>query len=99
MHYRNWSDKSELLCLQAFKKLQQQGFPRGKQALLCAELAEKLAKTTKLTTGSLSAKICNYKSVAGINNPSNASENTRKLYAQYSHLSPEELQREIDKLP
>jgi hypothetical protein len=33
--------------------------------------------------GYISAKVCNYKYVAGINNPSNASNNTVELYRKY----------------
>ena len=90
MGYRKnslWNDTSELYCLLSFKKLEAEGFPRGKQIKYCRELA----KITGLSSGSLSAKICNYKSVAGVNNDSNASIKTKEIYDKYGNLSVQEL--------
>lgn len=39
-----------------------------------------LSKNINLAVGSISAKACNYKSVAGINQDSNASINTIEIY-------------------
>ena len=95
MNYRNdslWNDKNELRCLLIFKKLQAEGFPRGKQIEYCRELS----KNTKLDSGSLSAKVCNYKSVAGVNNASNASIKTKELYKNFGHLSVHDLEKKIE---
>lgn len=87
----NWNDKNEIKCLIIFKQLEQAGFPRGMQA----ELSKKLAKSTGLKYGSISAKISNYKSVFGVNNHSNASSNTSYFVRKYGNLSIEELQKLI----
>ncbi len=92
MAYRTkWDDKKELLCLLIFKQLQVENFPRGKQIKLC----EEMAKTTNLSAGSISAKVCNYKSLAGINNSSNASKNTIRLYDQFKDFSVHKLEELI----
>ncbi|ANQ19623.1 hypothetical protein ACBZ91_03085 [Vibrio natriegens] len=94
MAYREtslWNELNELRCLLAFKKLEKLGFPRGKQS----ELARDISLKSGLEVGNISAKICNYKSVAGINNESNASVNTKKLYSRYGHKSITELQELI----
>lgn len=90
----NWNIKSELQCLLIFKQLQADDFPRGKQMQLCRELT----KYTKLEEGNLSAKVSNYKSVAGINNPSHPSSDTIKSYYKYKNTSIEDLEDIIDKL-
>lgn len=98
MPYRrgsDWSDKTELACLTIFKKLEEKDFPRGLQIDLCRELSKK----TKLSVGSISAKVCNYKSVAGVNSESNASHNTISIYQQYGHLSSGEIEKAMNKLP
>jgi len=86
-----WNDQSELKCLYIFKLLEEEGFPRGKQLKMCVDISEE----TGLSAGNLSAKVSNFKSVAGVNNPSNASENTRSIFAEYGHLSSSELKKEI----
>ena len=91
MSYRDashWDEKKEILCLIIFKKLQAENFPRGKQMDYCREIS----KATKLSPGNLSAKVSNYKSVAGINKASNASVNTIEIYKKYGHLSIQKLQ-------
>lgn len=96
MGYKNnslWNDENELRCLIIFKKLQAENFPRGKQMEYCRELSI----ITKLDPGNISAKIGNYKSVAGINNHSNASTNTIKFYKKYGHLSINEIESVIKK--
>jgi len=95
MSYRkgsDWSDKNELLCLWAMKRLEEQSFARGLQIKLCRELAP----VTGVSVGSLNAKIGNYKSVAGFTGPSNASTATKKFFEKYGHLSSEELHKLID---
>ena len=67
-----WSDLNELRCLLAYKHLEVEGFPRNR----LSELAEDIAKQSGLSSGSVKAKIGNYKSVAGITGHSNASKNT-----------------------
>ena len=92
MPYRsNWNDINELKCLLIFKQLQLEGFPRGFQKQLC----EEMSKSTNLDSTNISAKICNIKSIAGINNSSNYSQNTKRIYEKYNHLSIEELKIEI----
>ena len=90
----NWNDKNELKCLRIFKKLEAENFPRGKQANYCREMAS----TTNLEKSNISAKVGNFKSVAGINNHSNASKNTIEIYRKYSHLSVNKISSLIDKL-
>lgn len=82
-----WNEANELRCLIIFKRLQAEGFPRGRQAELCREMAS----ITRLEYTNISAKVTNYKSVAGIIGESNASINTREIYARYGQLSLPEL--------
>ena len=92
MSYRtssHWNEENEIRCLIIFKKLQAANFPRGKQIDYCREMA----RSTMLDAGSISAKVSNYKSVAGVNNASNASVNTVVLYQNYGHLSVQELEK------
>lgn len=94
MAYREtslWNELNELRCLLAFKKLEHLGFPRGKQS----EFSCDISQNSGLEVGNISAKICNYKSVAGVNNESNASVNTKQLYSQYGHKSITELEELI----
>ena len=90
----NWNEKNELKAFLIFKKLEKLNFPRGKQMELCREMEME----TNLKVGSISAKVSNYKSVAGINNHSNASSDTKKTYSKYQDYSIEELKKLIDKL-
>lgn len=94
MSYRensSWNENNEILCLIIFKRLQEANFPRGKQMEYCREMSH----VTNLDAGNISAKVSNYKSVAGINNASNASVNTVRLFKQYGHLTIQELKRII----
>ncbi len=90
----NWNKKNELESFLIFKKLEKENFPRGKQI----ELSRQMAKSTNLSECSISAKVSNYKSVAGINNHSNASNDTKLFYSKYKHLSIEELQQIINEI-
>jgi hypothetical protein len=83
-----WNEKNEMQCLVIFKKLECENFARGKQVEYC----QKMAAITKLDVGNISAKISNYKSVAGVNKPSNASKNTKQIYQKYGHLSIAEIE-------
>jgi len=91
----NWNNKTEIQCLIIFKKLEEKGFPHGKQKEYCRAVS----KETKISVGSLSAKVSNYKSVAGINSKSNASINTVNIYKKYNNLSINKLQKIIGSLP
>ena len=88
----NWNEKNELEAFLIFKKLDKECFPRGKQM----ELSRQMAKNTNLSEGSISAKVSNYKSVAGINNNSNASKSTKLFYIKYKSLSIQELEQIIN---
>lgn len=90
----NWNELNELRSLVIFKKLELEGFPRNKQMELCKAMALK----THLDAGNISAKVSNYKSVAGINNPSNASVNTKEIYKKYGSLSLSEIEKHVAKL-
>ncbi len=97
MSYRDtslWNDLNELRCLEAFKKLESEGFPRGKQS----EYAREISLKSGLEVGNISAKICNYKSVAGINNESHASVNTRDFYNKYKSYSISEIHELVKSL-
>ena len=89
-----WNDLNELRCYLAYRKLERDGFPRGYQAEICHALSE----ITGLSTGNLSAKICNYKSVAGDNNQSNASANTKYFVNAYAEHSISQLETIVAEL-
>ena len=90
----NWNKKNELKAFLIFKKLQEINFPRGKQMYFCRQME----KETTLDAGNISAKVCNYKSVAGINSSSNASNDTKQSYLLYKDYSIKELEDIINKL-
>ena len=89
----NWNDLAELKCLYIFKVLQEEGFPYGKQRKMCIDITDE----TGLSVGNLSAKVSNFKSVAGENNESNASVNTRAIYAEYGQLASKDLKKVIER--
>lgn len=89
-----WNDINELRCLIIFKKLQAENFPRGKQMEYCREME----KSTELDAGNISAKVGNYKSVAGVNNHSNASTNTIKFFKKYGNLTIKEIEKQITEI-
>ncbi len=96
MCYRNgsgWSDKNELRCLVIFKKVKAERFAHGKQMEYCREMAN--LPDVKLSEGSISAKVGNFKSVAGAANPSNYSKNTERIYKKYKNYTIEELENII----
>jgi hypothetical protein len=88
-----WNDENELRCLIIFKRLEEKKFPRGMQIEFCREMS----RVTKLDVGNISAKVCNYKSVAGVNNESNASTKTIEIYRRYRKLSIPEIQKIFEK--
>ena len=93
MSYQSeWNDENEIRCMIIFRKLANEGYPAGKQM----EYSQEMAKITNLTAGSISAKISNYKSVAKINNASNASKNTIRIYTKYKDFSIEKLENLLD---
>jgi hypothetical protein len=94
MSYRKdseWNDKNELKCLIIFKKLEKENFPRGGQIFYCREIAQ----NTKLSVGNISAKVGNFKSIAGINKKSNASKNTKEIYDKYCNYSINEIEEKL----
>ncbi len=94
MPYRagsNWNDVNELRALAIFKMLQEHGFPRGVQLRSCRAISN----ITSLAPGSLSAKVSNYKSVAGVNKHSNASLKTKEIYGKYGHLTSDDIEKLI----
>lgn len=91
MAYRNnslWNDKNEIACLVIFKILKRDNFPRSKQKQYCDDLSKK----TDLKASSINAKICNIKSLAGINEYSNFSKNTKRIYEMYKDKTVKELE-------
>ena len=74
-----------------FKKLKCHKFPRGKQMYYCREMSAVI----ELTPESISAKICNYKTVAGVNAHSNASANTKRLFKKHSDCTIAEIEKII----
>ena len=90
----NWNKKNELKAFLIFKKLEALKFSRGKQIELC----RKMEKETNLDAGNISAKVSNYKSVAGINNNSNASSDTKENYSRYKDYSIAKLEELISKV-
>ena len=90
----NWNEKNELKAFLIFKRLQVIDFERGKQMEFCRQMEQE----TNLDAGNMSAKVSNYKSVAGINNSSNASNNTKESYLKYKDYTIKELEDITNKL-
>ena len=91
MSYRpgsRWNDTNELQCLLIFKKLKRDGFPYGASINYCRDLA----LFTVLKVRSISAKVGNYKSEAGITNSSNSSTNTKLIFQKYNEMSIETIE-------
>jgi hypothetical protein len=82
-----WNEKNEIRCLSIYRQLQEAGFPRGAQAALCRDMS----KITGLSPGSISAKVCNYKSLGGVNAASNVSVNSTDVFRRFGALCVEEL--------
>jgi len=90
----NWNEKNELKAFIIFKRLEELNFPRGKQIELCRVME----KETKLAAENICAKVSNYKSIAGINNNSNASNDTKEAYIKYKDYSIKDLEEIISKI-
>jgi hypothetical protein len=88
-----WDDEMELRCLVIFKKLQTEGFPTGRQMKLC----QALSSSSGLSARTLSAKVSNFKSVAGINNAAHVSSNTVSMYKLYGKRSVAEIEQLADR--
>lgn len=88
-----WNDMVELECFYV-ARLVEVNKENGLQARLCKNISE---KNPKLTQGSISAKVTNFKSLMGIVNDSNASLNSKRIYNKYKDFSLEEINREINK--
>ncbi len=83
-----WSFENELRCFIIFKRLELVDFPRRMQSDLCHVLAD----STTLSFSSVSAKVGNYKSEMGVNNPSNSSEATKYIVKSFGLMSLLELE-------
>lgn len=83
-----WSEQNEIRCLAAMKKLQDEGFPRGRQA----QYSREIAASTGLSVRSVNAKVGNFKSLAGLIGPSNWSQNSALIWERCGHLSTAEVQ-------
>lgn len=97
MNYKDssdWNDINELRCLVILMKLIDENFPRKRQI----ELSREMASKCNLTIGSISAKVSNYKSLAGVNNKSNSSNNSKIIYKKYHQFSVIELEKLIFEL-
>ena len=97
MPYRadsEWNDVNEIRCLNIFIKLKEAGYPPKMQMGLCWAMSI----LTNLDAGNISAKVSNYKSVAGINKKSNASASTIDFYRRYGQHSSLELDEVIKKI-
>ena len=93
-HDSEWNELNELRSLLIFKKLEIENFPRNKQIQYCREMSQ----VSDLEVGNISAKVSNYKSVAGVNKPSNASTNTIEIFEKYKNLSVAELEKIISNI-
>lgn len=90
----NWNKKSELEAFLIFKQLEEEKFPYGRQMDLCMQMS----KRYDLTKYNISAKVGNYKSEANINNASNSSKETIKIYKKYKNLSTKEIRKLIENM-
>lgn len=94
MNYRSdWNDKIEMCCLLVFKLLQSSNL--ASQSDMLKKLENNIKENISLR--SLRAKVGNYKSVARVNKPSNASKNTKRIYQKYDTYAIEALKNEIRK--
>ncbi|QYJ74873.1 hypothetical protein [Shewanella sp. FJAT-52076] len=81
-----WSLELELECFVIYKRLESDGFPHGLQSELC----EKLAGHCKLDSGTLKAKVGNFKSELGHTEPTNSSKATKFIAKSYGFMSLKE---------
>ncbi|MDF1822260.1 MAG: hypothetical protein P1U64_11830 [Alcanivoracaceae bacterium] len=59
---------------------------------------EDLAGRSGLSWGSASAKVSNFKSLAGKNGASNASKNSIRIFEAYGHFDADEIRRHLDRM-
>jgi hypothetical protein len=78
-----WSFELELECFIIYKLLEVENFPRGKHSELC----EQLAKSTIVSFDSIKAKVGNFKSELGVNNPSHSSEATVFIASTFGKMT------------
>lgn len=78
-----WSLELELECFVIYKQLEDSSFPHGLQSELC----EKLANRCKLDSGTLKAKVGNFKSELGHTEPTNSSKATKYIVQHYGRMS------------
>ncbi len=91
MAYRcgsNWNDEAEMCCLLIMKVLEPD-FRRGGQIKMCRKLY------IDLEAKSLSAKVSNFKFVAGYIKSSNPSEDTKRIYDKFKSYTVDELKNVI----
>ncbi|GAB3216156.1 hypothetical protein [Pseudaeromonas pectinilytica] len=81
-----WSLELELECFIICKQLESAGFPHGRQTELCEELANRC----KLDSGTLKAKVGNFKSELGYTKPTNSSIATKYLVDNFGAMSLKE---------
>lgn len=62
------------------------------------ELCREVARKSNLSSGSISVKVCDFKSLSGINNKSNASNNSKIIYKKYDQYTEVELEKLISEL-
>lgn len=74
-----WSLELELECFIIFKELEEAEFSRGLQSLLC----EELSRRCQLDSGTLKAKVGNFKSERGYTNDSNSSRATKYIVKHF----------------
>ena len=89
-----WNELNEIRSFIIFKKLETDCFPRNKQMEYC----KCMAAITNLDAGNISAKVSNYKSVAGINKASHASRNTVETFKKYKNSTVPELEILVSKM-
>ncbi|MDE0517933.1 MAG: hypothetical protein OXH36_00030 [Bdellovibrionales bacterium] len=99
MTYRKdsgWNDKTEMMCLLILKKLQAEGFPRGRQSELCTQMSRK--RDVCLSYGTINMKVQNYMylDTEGCQGLAGYSQNSERIYNKYHNFSIKQLEEEID---
>ncbi len=89
-----WNEATDIQCLIIFKRLFVEDFPRGRQIEYCRELSSQVG----INADRLSGRVSDYKSAAGLNQSSDASVNTIRLYKKHRHTSIRELERMLSRL-
>lgn len=88
-HFRvgsGWSLELELECFIIFKELEEAEFPRGLQSSRC----EELSRRCQLASGTLKAKVGNFKSERGHTEVSNSSLATKYIVKHFGDLNLKE---------